>query len=172
VLGGGFPIGAVGGRKDILELSSPKRSQNPNEVVFHSGTFNGNPISLSAGLKTIQFLQEPGRFEHILHTTNQLKEGIRAIGESYGFGVRVLGIGTIFNFMVSERSKPEEDSAFTPSKDLREALDFLLMRFGVFSKPFNRFSVSAVHGEKEVQHTLDAFERSFSELKRITIHLS
>jgi len=167
VLGGGFPIGAVGGKFDILQLSSPQRSRKTNEVVFHSGTFNGNPISLTAGLRTIEFLREPGRFEQIVDTTNFLKREIIRIAKSYNFGVATIGVGTIFNILVSENTDLKNCSVQAPSRELREILDLALMYHGVFSKPFNRFSVSAAHGTAEIQHTLDAFEKSFADMREV-----
>lgn len=167
ILGGGFPIGAVGGRREILELASPTRSRKSSEVVFHSGTFNGNPMSLSAGLRTLEFLCEPGRFQRIVETARGLQQGIIAIGHAYGFAVKTMGIGTIFNIMVNREAAGGDDGLLHPSRELREMLDFSLMKHGVFSKPLNRFSLSAVHGEVEITHTLDAFDKSFFELRNL-----
>lgn len=165
VLGGGFPIGAVGGQAAIMELCSPKRSKNPSDVVFHSGTFNGNPVSLVSGMRTIQKLQEPGYFNHIRDVTKRLKENIVSIGKSHNIDVETIGVGTIFNILVYKELPSINGSRKVPSRALREALDFSLMYHGVFSKPFNRFSVSAAHGNSEIQHTLDAFEKSFSDIR-------
>ncbi len=164
VLGGGFPIGAVGGRSDIMQLCSPQRSFDPSEVVFHSGTFNGNPMSLMAGLRTIQYLTRPGCFDQIVTTTNLLRHQIESLGQSHNLAIRTNGVGTIFNIEVAETSRPDSDTNFQASKFMREALDFALMYHGIFSKPFNRFSISAVHGYSEVQATLDAFDKSFSDI--------
>lgn len=167
VLGGGFPIGAVGGREDILRLSAPTRSTQLTDIVFHSGTFNGNPISLTAGLRTLEFLREPGRFERVLDVTNQLKQGIVSLAKSYDIGVEPIGIGTIFNIKVGRTPAQADGSVPNPSRELREALDFALMYHGVFSKPFNRFSLSTEHGETEVAHTLAAFDKSFADIREV-----
>lgn len=173
VLGGGFPVGAVGGRKEMLELMSPGFSNNPQEVVFHSGTFNGNPISLLSGLRTIEHLQEAGNYESLLKTTKQLRDGIEYLAKTYQFPLRTVGEGTIFNVVFTDSSLPLEPRDMVkhelrpPHQQLRGQLDFLLMRHGVFSKPYNRFSVSLSHDETAIDATLDAFEKSFAALRKI-----
>ncbi len=173
VLGGGFPIGAVGGKKEILELMSPDHSDNPQEVVFHSGTFNGNPISLLAGLRTIEHLQEAGNFESLLNTTKQLRDGIESLAKAYQLPVQTVGEGAIFNVVFTDSSLPVQPRNIVKQelsqqhRQLRGQLDFLLMRHGVFSKPYNRFSVSLSHDDAAIQATLDAFEKSFAALKKM-----
>lgn len=164
ILGGGFPVGAVGGRADILELASPLRSSNPQDVVFHSGTFNGNPISLAAGMATIRFLQEENQFPKIVDTAHQLRAGIESAGAAHGFKVQTVGVGALFNFQVNADQPGESPPS---SRHLRETLDFLLMSQGVFSKPLNRYSLSAAHGDAEIQHTLRAFKLSFAALNEV-----
>jgi glutamate-1-semialdehyde 2,1-aminomutase len=173
VLGGGFPVGAVGGKKEILELASPTRSLVSNEIVFHSGTFNGNPISLLAGLRTIEFLQANGNYDQLLKTTKDLRTSIEEISNQYGLPIRTVGAGSIFNLVFSDNdfsgaSSPLDVVVAEKSKkhqELRRKLDFYLMKHGVYSKPFNRFSVSVAHDEDAIAYTLDAFEKSCAALK-------
>ncbi len=175
VLGGGFPVGAVGGNKDILALASPRRSKVAREVVFHSGTFNGNPISLLAGLRTIEFLQEDGNYDILLKTTEDLRCNLEDLSSSYGLPVKTVGVGSIFNLVFpseQDENGAERFDAVAAEKsarhrELRGKLDFLLMEYGVFSKPYNRFSISLAHDDKAIQHTLDAFEKSISALKKM-----
>lgn len=173
VLGGGFPIGAVGGRKDILEMTAP-RPNAPHDVVFHSGTFNGNPMSLLSGLRTIEFLQDGDHYGTLLKMTENLRQEVERLGKRYGLPIKTVGEGSIFNIVfVNEQegngARPwdivaAEQSAY--HRRLRGQLDFLLMEHGVFSKPYNRFSLSLAHDDKAIQHTLDAFEKSFAALMK------
>jgi glutamate-1-semialdehyde 2,1-aminomutase len=173
VLGGGFPVGAVGGKKQILELASPTRSEVANEIVFHSGTFNGNPISLLSGLRTIEFLQKDRNYEALLITTENLRRGIEEISNQYGLPVQTVGVGTIFNIVFTEDNMPMKvlaSSVVSAEKsarhrELRGKLDFYLMQHGVYSKPYNRFSICTAHDEAAIRHTLNAFEQSFAQLK-------
>lgn len=166
VAGGGFPIGVVGGKRAIMELSSPLRSPKKSEVVFHSGTFNGNPLSIAAGLATIRYLKQPGNFERIVANTHELRSGIDALAKQYDLPFQTLGEGTIFNVMATREPIGHYRDLGKNNGQLRLALDFLLMDNGVYSKPLNRFSMSAAHGPAEIQKTLDAFEKSMAALKQ------
>jgi glutamate-1-semialdehyde 2,1-aminomutase len=166
VVGGGFPIGVVGGKRRLLEMCSPLRSSNRHEVVFHSGTFNGNPISLAAGLATIRYLKEPGRFESLVQRTHQLRDGIHELTRQYRIPVKTVGVGTIFNVLATEAEVRNYRDLGANRHELRLALDYLLMDHGVYSKPLNRFSMSDAHGPAEIQATLDAFEKSFAALSQ------
>ncbi|WP_411503827.1 aspartate aminotransferase family protein [Brevibacillus centrosporus] len=166
VVGGGFPIGVVGGKREIMELASPLRSSKKSEVVFHSGTFNGNPLSIAAGLATIRYLKQPGNFAHMIASTNQLRAGIDALAKQYDLPFQTLGEGTIFNVMATQDSVESYRDLGKNNNQLRLALDYLLMENGVYSKPMNRFSISAAHGQTEISTTLDAFEKSMAALKQ------
>jgi glutamate-1-semialdehyde 2,1-aminomutase len=156
VVGGGFPIGVVGGRRDILDLCSPLRSGQP---LFHSGTFNGNPVSLAAGLATLRQLRQPGFFDNMVKSAMKLRDAIESLSQAYNAGWSTLGVGTIFN-LVDTATDPQG----TAKTARRLALDYLLMEQGVFSKPLNRFSMASVHGPQEIDQTISAFERAFAEL--------
>ncbi len=173
VLGGGFPIGAVGGRHDILDLTSPRRSQGGQDVVFHSGTFNGNPMSLLAGLRTLEFLQQSGNYTRLLNTAENLRRRLQAISEAQGLPVKTVGAGSIFNLVFPAAPDGSDEEPLDPvvaensprHRNLRGKLDFLLMQHGVFSKPYNRFSVSLAHDATAINHTLEAFEQCMASTK-------
>lgn len=166
VAGGGFPIGIVGGKRAIMELASPLRSNKKTEVVFHSGTFNGNPLSIAAGLATIRYLKQPGNFEQIVRHTHELREGIDALAKQYDLPLQTIGTGTIFNVLTTRENVQDYRDLGANHNQLRLALDYLLMENGVYSKPLNRFSLSAAHGPAEIKATLEAFEKSMAALQR------
>lgn len=169
VLGGGFPVGLVGGKRSIMELASPLLSPKREEIVFHSGTFNGNPISMAAGLATIRYLAEPGRFESLVQRTNQLRQGIEQLAGNYHLPLQTLGLGTIFNVLFTQAEVHNYRDLAANSQKWRLALDFFLMENGVYTKPLNRFSMSDAHGQAEIANTLRAFEISFDKLKKFIL---
>lgn len=170
VVGGGFPIGVVGGKREIMELSSPLRSSKRTEIVFHSGTFNGNPVSLAAGLATIRYLKQPGTFQSIVDKTMELRKNIDNLAAEYQIPVKAIGVGTIFNVAAFQGNiENYRDLNANNRQDLRLTLDYLLMNHGVYSKPLNRFSLSAAHGPAEIQATLTAFEKSFSFMNKVPL---
>lgn len=167
ILGGGLPIGAVGGKREILELTSPLRPGSGANTVFHSGTFNGNPMSVAAGLATLEVLRAPGVFQGVLDATARLRQGIEALGRAEGFPVRTVGVGTVFDLFFTESEVTNYRARAAADNARRLDLDFLLMENGVFSKPLNRFSLSTAHAQPVIERTLEAFTRSFRQLQAI-----
>jgi len=175
VIGGGFPIGLVGGKREILEMSSPNRGTDvfeagfqgkgsAKDILFHSGTYNGHPTILAAGLATITELESC--YERIIQYTNELRRGIEQIGRKTGLPLKTYGVGSIFNVVW------KEDTNLRHYRDLQKAnarnrkkLDFKLMQQGIYTKPLNRYSVSAAHGDKELALTLNAYEKACHYLK-------
>ncbi|SER93752.1 aspartate aminotransferase family protein [Salipaludibacillus aurantiacus] len=175
VIGGGFPIGVVGGRSDILDVSSPDRGADvfeagaqgkasAKEVLFHSGTYNGHPTILAAGLATISVLEEG--YNDVLSFTNELRKGIEEIGRKAGFPLKTCGVGSIFNVIWNQDTLPRHyrDLQKTNTK-MRKELDFKLLQSGLYTKPLNRYSISAAHGEEELEFTLKAYEKACESLK-------
>lgn len=175
VIGGGFPIGLVGGKSEILELSSPNRGTDvfeagsqgkgtAKDVLFHSGTYNGHPTILAAGIATITELESS--FEQIIDYTNKLREGIEEIGRKAGIPLKTYGVGSIFNVIWNQETnlRHYRDLQKTNTSN-RKKLDFELMQQGIYTKPLNRYSVSAAHGDKELSFTLNAYEKACFHLK-------
>lgn len=165
VLGGGLPIGAFGGKKAIMELLSPF---HPNGCVFHSGTFSGNPMSIEAGIATIDYLESDGHFDSVVKITNTLRKQLESMAADYGFSVKTEGIGTSFHArFIPENQTEEENRLFLQDQETRLTWDYLLLCNGVFLRPGYIFILSTCHGHAELTHTLNAMEKSFVELKRL-----
>jgi len=100
LIGGGFPVGAYGGRKDIME-----KVVTPGEgpKIFQSGTFSGNPISMVAGLATIKELEKPGFYERIDGCGERIRSSLLRIAADVGIPVQVVGVGSIFCVYFSEQ---------------------------------------------------------------------
>ncbi|TMN21664.1 aspartate aminotransferase family protein [Lentibacillus cibarius] len=174
VVGGGFPVGIIGGKKEILELSAPSASSDvfdssqshqskAKDTLFHSGTYNGHPTILAAGLATINVLEQ--EIEHVFSITNQLKQGICELFGKYGISMQTVGVGSIFNVVITEKEtinhyRDLQQSDFA----LRRELDLGLLTQGIYTKPLNRYSIATVHGQREVNQTLEAYEKVLSEL--------
>ena len=173
-IGAGFPMGIVGGKKEIMMDASPlkgadildmsaKNNHTASEVLYHSGTYNGHPLILRAGLATIEVLEK--EFEGIVKQTQKLRKGIE---EAYAEkGIRILSIGeaTVFNYAITEL---EEIKNYRDMQKVdfatRKKIDFALFMEGIYNKPLNRYSVSAVHDDEVIEKTIDAYRRA---LKRI-----
>jgi glutamate-1-semialdehyde 2,1-aminomutase len=81
VIGGGLPVGAYGGRKDIMEMVAPAGP------MYQAGTLSGNPLAMTAGIKTLEILQRPGSYEKLHTLTNRLINGLLEEGRAAGHAV-------------------------------------------------------------------------------------
>ena len=171
VIGAGFPVGIVGGRKDIMSMAAPQGSDildNSNtrsaaDILYHSGTYNGHPMILNAGLTTIGILEH--EFDGLLKRTERLKNGIRDIYAAHGIHILTPGLGSMFNIAVTELSDIKTYRDLQKSDfALRKKLDYALLLEGIYNKPCNRYNMCTAHTDEVIDFTLEAYEKA---LKRI-----
>jgi len=172
VIGGGFPVGIIGGKKEIMMVSAPiaesdvfdsstSTKSSAKDVLFHSGTYNGHPTILSAGLAVLNVLEQ--EMDQVMSNTEQLKSGIRDLFASKGIAMQTLGMGSIFNIIITEKGHVRNYRDLQESNfSLRKKIDFHLLNEGIYTKPLNRYSMSTAHGGKEINDTLEAFDRVLS----------
>ncbi|WNS73714.1 aspartate aminotransferase family protein [Bacillus sp. DTU_2020_1000418_1_SI_GHA_SEK_038] len=172
VVGGGFPVGIIGGKKEIMMVSAPTSSSDvfdssqskkssAKDVLFHSGTYNGHPTILAAGLATIQVLEK--EIYHVFEMTEKLKNGIMEVFSNKGIKVQTVGLGSIFNVVITEKEQILNYRDFQQSNfELRKNMDFYLLAEGIYTKPLNRYSIATVHRDKEINRTLEAYEKVIS----------
>ncbi len=158
IIGGGLPIGAVVGDAEIMGLLDPRRDASSR--VFHSGTFNGNPLSISVGKATVEALGRRGRFDTLLARTDSLKRGISSALNQRDIHHNMVGEGGMFNFyLTSNRVKNYRDVKRSDLRS-RRLLDIDLISRGVYLKPENRFCLSLAHTNDDVKLTTEKFEET------------
>ncbi|WP_434084063.1 aspartate aminotransferase family protein [Halalkalibacter oceani] len=168
VIGAGFPFGITGGRKEIMELTSPEvgadlfdqsesRFARAKHVVFHSGTYNGHPLILAAGLKTIEVLKR--EIDGVFAVTAMLKQELEALFKRKGIPMKAVGTGSIFNVVLTEEDILNYRDLQASDLETRKTIDLLLLNEGVYTKPLNRYSLSTAHTEREVEQTIAAYDR-------------
>lgn len=174
VIGGGFPVGIVGGKEEIMMTSAPSLSSDvfdnsqskksgAKDVLFHSGTYNGHPTILAAGLATIKVLEQ--EIDHVFKMTDRLKQGIKSLFEHRGVTMQTIGQGSIFNVVITEKEKIRNYRDLQQANfSIRKELDFGLLSEGIYTKPLNRYSMATVHGKKEVDRTLEAYDTVLSKM--------
>lgn len=171
VLGGGFPIGAVGGRKDIMLLSAANKdadvftvgeqsSGKSDQVVFHSGTYNGHPIVLASGFETIKILEENNLMTELITNTYQLRHGLEEMYANYDVPMQTVGEGSIFNVIFSEQPIRNYRDMWQADTALRQAIDLELLTLGLFLKPLNRYSMSTAHTKEDIERTVAMHEQA------------
>lgn len=173
-IGAGMPIGIVGGRKGILMESAPQNGvdildagtgtkKGACDVLYHSGTYNGHPMILRAGLAVIRVLEK--EFDQIVSRTMALRRGVEEAFAKKGIPVITVGEATVFNYAVTElKAIRNYRDMQTVDFELRKKIDFALFKEGVYNKPANRYSVSAAHDDAVIDFTVQAFRNALNKI--------
>ncbi len=161
IIGGGLPVGAYGGRAEIMDFVSP---QGP---VYQAGTLSGNPLAMSAGLATLQALQDdPGLYARLDAYTERLAQGLQAAADEAGVTVCINHVGSMLTvFFQAGPVATYTDAARSDTAAFAVWFQGLLRR-GVYWAPsqFESIFVSGVHGDTELQATLQAAREAFLEV--------
>lgn len=160
--GGGFPVAAVGGKKEIMQLVA-------DGTVSMAGTYSGNGIAVSAANATLDFLMTPGIFKSLYARSDLLTRSIREFLESAGLQTKVVGIGPLFQVWFTDSPvRNYRDAVHHARKDLFRVWWEEMMKRGVLFHPdaFENLFVSFAHTDADVEHTLKAVEGAIPELRR------
>ena len=156
-LGGGLPLSAFGGRRDIMEPIA----QN---TVKHGGTYNGNPICAAAALATLRELAKPGTFDRIMHGGETIAESIRQAAHDFSVPCAVQGMGGMFQVVFTADGRPLRHYRDLLSADSKRFATFWQQMFDrkvhINSSPSACWFVSASHGENELAHVTQAVRES------------
>ncbi len=161
VIGGGLPVGAFGGRRDIMQKLAPVGP------VYQAGTLSGNPVAVSAGLATLKRVLAPGFFERLGDTTRALVDGLQREAKTAGFSFSAASLGGMFGLFF--RASPPASFAQVMESD-REAFNrffHAMLERGVYLAPsaFEAGFVSAAHGGAEIEATFAAARSAFASMR-------
>lgn len=159
VIGGGMPVGAFGGKKEIMQLLAP---QGP---VYQAGTLSGNPLAMAAGLATLQEVEKPAFFSTLQTNTQCLAEGLKARAQQAGIPLQVNHLGGLFGIFFSNEPVVTSLSQVMACNIERFKLFFHgMLAEGVYLAPsaYEAGFMSAAHGVAEIDATLDAAEKVFA----------
>ena len=161
ILGGGMPIGAYGGRADLMDRVAP---EGP---VYQAGTLSGNPVAVAAGLATLAELAKPGVYERLEALGARLEKGLVAAAQQAGARVRVQRIGSMLTVFFAETEIVDWPGAAKADKTAFGRWHQALIENGVYWPPaqFEAAFVSTAHTEVDVDHTIDAAGRAFAGAK-------
>lgn len=158
VIGGGMPLAAFGGRRDIMQCLAPLGP------VYQAGTLSGNPVAVAAGLATLRLVQAPGFYEKLAASTRQLTEGLVATAKKHGVVFSAQAVGGMFGLYFRATPPTSYAEVMECDKEAFNSFFHAMLDEGVYLAPsaFEAGFVSAAHGEKEIADTLAAAERVFS----------
>ena len=151
-VGGGTPLGAFGGREEIMRLFG---ADEVEKHVGHSGSFNGNPLSMVSGAATFEQLT-PWTYERLDQLASRLRDGIRAVCGEFDVPVQVTGIGSLFGVHFTDRPVRNARDAARGDPGRRMQVFLGLMNEGIWTSPSLIGAVSTPMSEGEVDAYLDA----------------
>jgi len=163
IIGGGLPIGAVGGRADIMELFNPSRS----EGIVHGGTFNGNPLTMAAGLSTLRELT-PDVFKRLSADREFFCGELRALFLKAGIPVQILESGSLFCIHFSEKGihSPRDMEKFVKKKR-QELFHLVAINRGVMLAPRGLGCLSTVMTREDLMEAVHQIELTLRDLKEL-----
>jgi glutamate-1-semialdehyde 2,1-aminomutase len=160
VIGGGLPVGAYGGRAEIMAMVAPAGP------MYQAGTLSGNPLAMTAGIKTLEILKRPGSYEKLEGSTKRLSDGIQAAAQSNGIPLCGSSISAMFGFFLCEGPVRNFEEAKTANTELFANLHRAMLERGVYLAPsaFEAGFTSLAHSTADIDATIDAFRESFASI--------
>lgn len=163
VVGGGMPLGAFGGRREIMQAVSPVGP------VYQAGTLSGNPIAVAAGLATLKLIQAPGFFDRLGQSTTALVKGMKDRADAAGIPFSAQSVGGMFGIYFAAQLPGSYAEVMRCDQTAFNAFFHAMLAEGIYLAPsaFEAGFVSAAHTDRELQATLEAAERSFRRLAAV-----
>ena len=162
VIGGGMPVGAFGGRRDVMQMIAP------SGPVYQAGTLSGNPVAMAAGLKTLELLEQPEVYPNLIARTNQLVEGLQKLADEAGIPFTTNHVGSMFSFFFTSEPKITNFKQVMAC-DIPRFNKFFhgMLERGIYLAPasYEAGFMSAAHTEEDIANTLKAAAEVFATLK-------
>jgi len=150
VIGGGLPVGAYGGRSDIMDQIAPVGS------VYQAGTLSGNPLAMAAGIATLKELQNNGVYEALDHKTGKLMNGLQSAADDAGISLKTDHVGSMAGFFFSDEDVHDFDDVKKCDLDRFARFYRFMLTKGVYLAPsqFEACFVSLAHSDDDIDQTI------------------
>jgi glutamate-1-semialdehyde 2,1-aminomutase len=161
VIGGGMPVGAFGGKENIMNHIAP------DGPVYQAGTLSGNPVAMSAGLTTLNLISVPNFFEQLTTTTRSLVDGLQKKADAAGISFTTNAVGGMFGLFFSEaESIYSFDQVMNCNQERFNTFFHGMLENGIYLAPsaFEAGFVSSAHSENDIEETISIAEQVFSKL--------
>ncbi len=160
VIGGGLPVGAFGGKAEIMEKVAP------SGPIYQAGTLSGNPIAMTAGYETLIQLT-PDSYKEFIRKGDLLEEGLKAAAEQHDIPHTINRAGSMIGLFFTNEDVYNFEKAKTSDLQLFAAYYKEMAELGVFLPPsqFEGIFLSTAHTDKDIEKTIQAAERAFAKLK-------
>jgi len=161
IIGGGLPVGAFGGKDEIMELFDPTSS---NYDIAHAGTFNGNPLTMEAGVTVMENLTS-NNFEKMNHLGDSLRSKLSSVFNEINLDVQVTGYGSLFGINFNENKIKDYRSFLNNNSDMTKILFSYLRNKGILLQLKNAGALNILMTEKEIDYLVDSTREISSEMK-------
>lgn len=165
VIGAGLPVGAFGGKREIMECIAPLGG------VYQAGTLSGNPLAMRAGLAMLKLISQPNFYNNLAASLRTLLDGLQQRADAAGIPFTTTQVGGMFGLFFSDKKEIFSFDDVMACNTTRFAEFFhLMLEQGVYLAPsaFEAGFISSAHSETEIKATLDAAERAFAQLSQST----
>lgn len=160
IIGGGLPVGAYGGKRDIMRCVAPEGD------VYQAGTLSGNPLAVTAGITTLKKLAEPGVYERLENSAAALADGLAEATEKYGIDAWHSRVGSMLMLYFTPETVTDADGARTADTERFQQYFWGLVERGVYVAPsqFEAGFVSLVHSQEDIDTTIQAASQVLADL--------
>lgn len=162
IIGGGFPVGAFGGKKEIMDMVAPVGN------VYHAGTLSGNPVSVSAGLETINILKDNRELYKILETkTKEFVLKIEELIKKYSIKATVNHLGSLYTIFFSDKKVKNLEDAMDTDDKMYNIYFSTMLENGIIVPPskYEAHFISSVHNEEDFEKLACGVEKSFAAIR-------
>ena len=161
IIGGGLPVGAYGGRREIMEMIAPAGP------VYQAGTLSGNPLAMTAGVETLKVLGQPGVYQRLEEAAARLEKGIAKAAASLDFRLNISRIGSLLTIFFTPNPVVDYESASGADRALFARFFNQLLAQGIYWPPsqFEAAFVSLAHSDEDIDYTVEAATRAISHLQ-------
>jgi glutamate-1-semialdehyde 2,1-aminomutase len=161
IIGGGLPVGAYGGRKDLMAQIAP------DGPIYQAGTLSGNPLAAAAGLATLRILGEAGLYERLEEQSAYFFEGLKSLAQAQNLPLQVTRLGSMGSIFFSREEVRDFASVQKASTETYARFYRAMRERGVYLAPsaFEALFISLAHSREDLEKTLDAAAESFQEIR-------
>ena len=160
VIGGGLPVGAFGGRKDIMQKLAPLGP------VYQAGTLSGNPVAVAAGLKTLELIQAEHFFEKLTAQTKKLTDGLTQAAQDSSIDFCARNVGGMFGLYFSKTPPNSFSDVMSSDREIFNKFFHQMLSLGIYFGPsaFEAGFVSAAHSDTDIEFTIDCAKKAFKNI--------